>query len=245
MILDRALAFDLETTGVEVLEDRIVTASVIRVRPEGQDYTEVNWLVNPGVEIPQGAIDVHGISNERAVAEGVDPKVALQGIIDEFAAAKAHGVPLVGYNLAYDLSLLSSELLRHGFDTPGQGTVLPEIPVLDAMVIDKFVDPYRKGGRKLTQVAEFYGVPLENAHASNADALASALVLRKILEVHSDKLPADVWDLYYAQVGWRRAQQESLEAYLRRSKNDDSIVLEKSWPNTVGERRYNLGLAAS
>lgn len=61
------VGFDLETTGTDPREARIVTAAVIEVR-DGQVLGHREWLADPGVEIPADAVAVHGISNERAAA---------------------------------------------------------------------------------------------------------------------------------------------------------------------------------
>lgn len=59
------VGFDTETTGVDVTTDRIVTAALV-FREPGQEDKVMSWIINPGIEIPQGSIDVHGITNERA-----------------------------------------------------------------------------------------------------------------------------------------------------------------------------------
>ena len=60
--------FDLETTGINVSSDRIVEISVLKIYPNGNKESRT-WLVNPGIKIPQEAINVHGISNEMVVNE--------------------------------------------------------------------------------------------------------------------------------------------------------------------------------
>lgn len=65
------VGFDLETTGTEPLEARIVTAAVVGV--DGRDEEPVRqrtWLADPGIRIPAQASAIHGISSERAAAEG-------------------------------------------------------------------------------------------------------------------------------------------------------------------------------
>ena len=62
--LDRPLAcFDLETTGTDIGEDRIVQIAVIRVEPDGAEQSFVS-LVNPGRSIPAAASAVHGIQDD-------------------------------------------------------------------------------------------------------------------------------------------------------------------------------------
>lgn len=63
------IGFDLETTGTEPGESRIVTAAVVEVRG-GEVRGRRGWLADPGIPIPDEAAAIHGISTERAVAEG-------------------------------------------------------------------------------------------------------------------------------------------------------------------------------
>lgn len=68
---DRLGVFDLETTGIETETSRIVSAYVGVVDAFGAPKG-VSWLADPGVEIPAQASAVHGITTERARAEGRD-----------------------------------------------------------------------------------------------------------------------------------------------------------------------------
>ncbi len=65
------LAFDTETTGVDVENDRVVTACLIKIVP-GQLAETRNWLIDPGVEIPEAATAVHGVDTEKARNDGED-----------------------------------------------------------------------------------------------------------------------------------------------------------------------------
>lgn len=221
-------AFDLETTGVDAANDRIVTAAFIWLHPDGTHETRT-WLVDPGIEIPEGAAAVHGISTEYARDNGMTPSMALQEISEMLNTAAAANLPIVGHNVSYDFSLLTAELRRH--DMPE----LDWFPVLDTIVLDKAVDKYRKGSRNLTATTEHYGVVLENAHTADADALASALVFRAMAEKFPEKLNMPLPELHAAQVAWRREQQSSLEEFLRRKKNDPTIHIEKTWPVYLDE----------
>ena len=63
--LKKPLAFfDLETTGVNVAEDRIVEISVIKLNPDGSEEV-LTELVNPGMPIPKGSSDIHGITDDK------------------------------------------------------------------------------------------------------------------------------------------------------------------------------------
>ena len=76
-------AFDVETTGLDVEGDRIVTAALWRIDPARGTKDVTTWFADPGVEIPQAATEIHGITTERARAEG---RPAVE-VVTEIAAA--------------------------------------------------------------------------------------------------------------------------------------------------------------
>lgn len=165
------IAFDLETTGIDVETARIVTASCIGVGPRGVVFRKT-WLADPGIEIPAEAAAIHGVTTEKARAEGEPARDVVRAVADQIRIGWcAPATPLVIMNGSYDLTVLSRELARHGFDQLTIG------PVLDPLVIDRAVDKYRKGSRKLDALAAHYGVRLDKAHASDEDALAAARVV--------------------------------------------------------------------
>jgi DNA polymerase-3 subunit epsilon len=165
-LLQRNLAvFDLETTGVDVRTARIVTACVAVLDANGAVVSRRDWLADPGVEIPEGAAAVHGISTERARAEGGAAPEVVAEIINELRAVLERAMPLVIYNAPYDLTLLRFEAERYGVSP-----LVEPHPVIDPLVIDKAVDRYRKGKRTLVAAAEHYGVALDGAHDAGVDA---------------------------------------------------------------------------
>lgn len=215
------LSFDLESTGISVFNDRIVQGALVRVpgseekarRPETWQ-----WLVNPGVPIPDAAAEVHGITTERVVDEGCHPAQALHELTDRIATWMSAGWPLVGMNLSYDLSMLEAENIRHGIATLASRLPKGIAPVLDVLVLDKHADPYRKGGRKLEALCATYGVTHIGAHDAAGDALAAARLFPKIMAKHARKFPGhSLGSLHQAQVTWRRDQMGSLAAYFDRN----------------------------
>lgn len=223
------LAFDLETTGVDVETARIVTAALIEIIP-GKPVETTQLVVDPGVEIPEAAAAVHGWTNERVRAhpDTVDPKTATDQIADHLLDAFSAGVPVVIYNAPYDLTVLDREMRRH----TGSALISETLhPVVDPLVIDKHIDPYRRGSRKLTDVCAHYRVRLDQAHDSAADALAAARLAYRVGLVLSDApfSIGELSDLYTAQIGWKAEQAESFAAYLRRQGKDASDV-DGAWP---------------
>jgi DNA polymerase-3 subunit epsilon len=217
------VAFDLETSAPSPEDARIVTACVVHVG--GGLPTETReWLVNPGVEIPEGATAVHGITTERARAEGVDPTVAVREITDALTDAWSAGLPVVAFNAAYDLTVLDREIARH-HDT----TFTVAGPVIDPYVIDREVDKYRKGSRTLTAQAEHYRVSLDGAHDATADAVCAARLVWRIGCMFPTVAGLSLPDLHAAQEKWHAARQADFAAYLKRvGKPADDVCGE--WP---------------
>lgn len=211
------LGYDTETTGVDTSQDRIVTAALDRHWPTLPVETRT-WLVNPGVEIPAEAAAIHGITTEHATEHGQDPRDALSGITQRITAWLVRGLPLVAFNAAFDLTLTEADAHRNGIHRiTEQLATLPLFPVLDPGVLDKYADPYRPGSRTLVATCAEYDVPLEDAHAAEADARAAVLLTRAVMARHHDLFaPFTLAGLHHAQTKWRQVQVKSLQQHHRR-----------------------------
>ena len=221
---DTLAVFDLETTGIDVETSRIVSATVAIIDVAGEVLERVDWLLDPGIEIPAQATNVHGITTEHAAQNG---RLAADGVAEIVATIREHlgrGLPLVAYNAPYDLTLLNRESIRYGvapLDAPS--------PVVDPLVIDKAVDRYRKGKRTLEVTSAFYGVTLDDAHDSGADAIAAGRVAQAIARAHLKALPVTVGELHVLQAQWALQQAESFQAYMRRER-DPEFTAAGGWP---------------
>lgn len=174
------LGFDTETTGIDPRNDRLVTASVIIVDPERT--TKHYWLADPEIEIPAQAAAVHGITTEHAREHGRDSKEVLEEIADLLHNHLSSGYPIVAYNAAYDLTLIECELERHGLPTLRERLQGDIAPIIDPYMLDRHADKYRKGKRRLENLAEHYGVSDDDAfHNAEADVLATLRVLGAML----------------------------------------------------------------
>lgn len=222
--LTRVGVFDLETTGVDVTQDRIVTAHVGVLDRHGRELAARDWLADPGVPIPDGAAAVHGISTEHARAHGRPAHEVVAEIVHALRALFAQGLPIVAYNASYDFSLLAHEARRHG---------VPELaapsPVIDPLVIDKAFDRYRPGKRTLTVVADHYAVPLDDAHEASADAVAAGRVALALAREFA--WPHSAAELHTRQIGWARDQAASLtEYFVGIGRIDPEQPLDGTWP---------------
>ncbi|KUO03519.1 3'-5' exonuclease [Streptomyces caeruleatus] len=223
------IGFDLETTGTDPREARIVTAAVIEVR-DGQPLGRKEWLADPGVEIPADAVAVHGISNERATAEGRPADQVADAVADVLVAYWKTGVPVVAYNAAFDLSLLSAELRRYGLPSLRDrlGGRDPA-PVIDPYTIDRWADRYRRGKRNLEAVCREYGIALDAAHDACADALAAARLACAIGGRHPKIAALGPAELHLRQIEWYAEWAADFQSFLRR-KGDATAVVDGTWP---------------
>lgn len=216
--------FDLETTGIDVETSRIVSAHVGVIDSEGDPVETRSWLADPGIEIPEQATAVHGISTERARAEGRPAPEVISEIITELKLLVARGIPITVFNAPYDLTVLNREAVRYGI------TPLPTPNmVVDPLILDKAMDRWRKGKRTLAAAALVYGVILDDAHDAAADAVAAGRVAQAIARRYGDALQADAMDLHRMQVAWCAEQSASFQDYMRRTK-DPNFTKSHLWP---------------
>ena len=213
-------ALDFETTSADPDEARIVTATLIRIH--GSQTETRSWLVNPGVPISPEATAIHGVTDEQAAADGIDPATAAAQILAELDECWTGGRPVVIYNATFDLTVLDRELRRHC-----SSSLTSWGPVIDPFVIDKELDKYRKGSRTLTAVCDHYGVKLENAHSSEGDALAAARVAWRLAQVYPQQL-ADLDALNGMQAVWREQWAAGFREYLTKQGKPEPV--DGHWP---------------
>lgn len=214
-------AFDLETTGRDPSSARIVTATILFVGADGGVLEHHEWLADPGVEIPDGAAAIHGITTAYARTHGLAAVDVVRGISAVLARLFAAGVPVLAYNARYDFTVLAQEGRRHGVTTPRPA------PVIDPFIMDKQADRYRRGKRTLTALCEHYGIRFENAHTSAAD-VGATLDVGRALAARYGFLRRPAEDLHASLVVWADRQAADLEDYLRRTEPD--AVIERAWP---------------
>ncbi|MCL7763228.1 3'-5' exonuclease [Polaribacter sp. Z014] len=163
--------FDLETTGVNIATDKIVEIAILKVFPNGNKESKT-WLVNPEMEIPQGSIDVHGITNEKIASEPTFKELAPK--INEMIG----DADLAGFNSnRFDIPLLAEELMRAGID----------FDMKNRKAIDVQVIFHKKEQRTLSAGYQFYcGKELEGAHGAEADTNATYEILLAQLDKYED-----------------------------------------------------------
>ncbi|WP_054953355.1 exonuclease domain-containing protein [Flaviflexus massiliensis] len=176
------VGFDTETTGVSPRHSRLVTASIIITGEESQTF---DWLTDPGVEIPRAAQDVHGISTAQARSQGRPPAEVLIEIRDILVRHMGAGHPVVAFNASFDLTLMEFELARHGLSTMTELLGHEPAPVLDPLVLDRMLDPYRKGPRRLETLVGIYKIDAGGFHDAHNDVVATLRLLRAMINQHA------------------------------------------------------------
>lgn len=230
------MGFDTETTGVDVYDDsvRVVTCAMILQTSASEPPQIIEYMMDPEVEIPAGASEVHGITTEHARANGMNYKEGLQKVADLFKYTIDNNIPTVAHNASFDATLLRIEFINQGIDF--DQSYWDRIVIVDTIVLDRAIDKWRKGGKKLTAVAAHYGYDIgDNAHEATADVLACMHIGRVIipkfiefLERSVGSRPGGFSELMDIQKYYYKTQMDDLEKYFRKS--DPNKTINKSWP---------------
>ena len=168
--------FDLETTGIDIVHDRIVEIAMLKLMPNGNQEMKV-LRVNPEMPIPPEATKIHGIGDDDVRNE--PPFRALAKTVMAFM----EGCDLAGFNSnRFDLPMLAEELMRAGHELD-----LKQRKLIDVLTIFHRMEP-----RTLTAAYRFYcQKDLTDAHSSAADTRATFEVLEAQLDRYPE-LPNDM-----------------------------------------------------
>lgn len=224
---DTMLGFDLETTGVDPVVDLPVSYALVRSH-SGRPGETLSGLIDPGIEIPEGATAIHGITNEMVRRCGARLDDALALIVRALMAASAAGDPVVGMNVKYDLTMVNQLCYRF------YGESLSELgwrgQVIDVLVLDRHFDRYRKGRRTLSSLCEVYGIELVHAHDATADVEASIAVLRAMCARYTELVTMDLGELVTSQRLWHRQWVDHFSEYRQKRGGEPLAPGEREWP---------------
>ncbi len=163
--------FDLEGTGVDPYNDRIIQIAAIKYFPNGEKK-EYEWIVNPGIPIPPGSTEIHGFRDE-----DVKDKPMLGDLVAEVSEVFLDS-DLGGYNIKYyDIPMIQNEFARIGLNLDTES-----VNIVDAMMIYKIKEP-----RTLEAAyGKYVGGMFDNAHDAMADIKASIEVLEGQINMYED-----------------------------------------------------------
>jgi len=174
----RYVVFDLETTGLSLSHDRVVSAAAYRVVEGRIALGDVfSSLVSPGRDIPSSAVKIHGI-----MPSMVDDAPAFAEVFEKFLGYLGTDI-LVGYHVGFDLHFLNSYMQQaHGF--PLQNLVLDAQHMCRRVCFPPHLRSYAgrlKGAQGLGTVARHFGIEVQERHTALGDALATAMIFQRIL----------------------------------------------------------------
>ena len=171
--------FDLETTGLDLSTDRAVSIATLKIDLEGKTE-EKKILINPEMDIPKEASDIHGITNEM-VADAPTFKQISKSLFSYF-----ENCDIAGFNSDYyDVPLLMKEFSRCGIDFPTW-----ELNLVDVLKFERMLN-----SNKLSEVyLRYTGKELEGAHDALNDIRATFEILMCQLEKHgkNDLTPQEI-----------------------------------------------------
>ncbi len=168
------VVFDLETTGISCMQDRVVEISAIKVIG-GQVAEEFSSLVNPERPIPFRASQVNGITDEM-----VKDAPVFRDVLKDFLAFIGD-LPLVGHNIhSFDLKFLYRDCENY------YGQLIAN-DYVDTLKMSRICLPELKK-HSLTDLAAFYGISTRGAHRALNDCRMNRAVYEKMCEVLADKM---------------------------------------------------------
>lgn len=224
------VAFDLETTSPNPFTALPVAYAF--VRKDGGILKTLAELVNPGVPIPEGSTNIHGITYEDTQA-GREMTEVVEELATNLLNVSLEGIPLVGMNLSFDLTIidvLCKDLLDYTLDDIGWAG-----PVLDVFVLDKHFQRYRQGSRKLDALCHHYEVYLgENAHSPHADAKACLRVAVEMSKRYPGLRVKSAEELHRLQTFWHTEQLQNLSEYRVKKGQEGIPACDYGWPIHTG-----------
>ena len=165
--------FDIESTGLSVVSDKIVQIALIKYFPDDRPPSELNLLINPGIPISQEAMEIHGITPKHLANKPTFQQVSKQ--LNEFIGDS----DLAGYNSnRFDVPMLMEEFARVGI----------EFSIQKRRLIDVQRIFYKMEPRTLKAALKFYcQKEIENAHDALGDVRATVDVFMGQLKKYAEE----------------------------------------------------------
>ena len=201
---NKAVIFDLETSGLNFRKDKILELGYLIIE-KGKIIEENSHVINWGIEIPKIITSLTGITQEEVEFDGITPKELLKIVI---TVLKKAGI-LISHNEKFDVSFLHSFLLSMGIEGGIESfnldyldslTVVadfipkgknPRKPRSNAKEYDKKMEEYKEKlakvqSHKVMSVCDYYGIELKGAHRAMADIKAVYYILQAFCKKEKD-----------------------------------------------------------
>ncbi len=178
------LVFDLETTGVDVEDDVPVSFSLVQYA-YGRLVFESHQIINPGRPIPAESVAIHHITDDIARSFGIPLTSALTQLREALMNASELGWVVLGMNVSFDLTVVDRACSHY----LGRGLLDLHYAAatLDVLILDRHLDRFRKGKRRLIDLAAAYNVSTAEAlHNSLVDSKVTLQVLLAMLDKYPE-----------------------------------------------------------
>jgi DNA polymerase-3 subunit epsilon len=175
----RYVAVDLETTGLDLRRDRVVSIGAVRIIEGRILLSDVfNEMVNPGREIPRSSIELHGIVPAR-----VAQARSAEEVFSDFLAFLGQDV-LVAHHAGFDLYFLN-RMMQEKYGFPLQNLALDTMELCREIVFLPQRPPSRvsrlQARHTLEDAARHFGIEIWDRHTAVGDAMATAMIFQRIL----------------------------------------------------------------
>jgi len=192
---DEFVVFDIETTGLSAVKDRITEIGAVKIR-QGKFVDRFSELINPEIPIPDNIIKLTGITNAM-----VKDKKTIKEILPRFLEFVGKS-PLIAHNASFDCGFIRAKARDLG--------ITADNVVVDTLQLSRILLPDLKR-HKLNLVCEYLGISLENHHRAADDAEATAGMMLKFFEIMKEKGISDIVDINKLSVG--EGNYKTLESY--------------------------------
>ena len=165
--LDKFIALDFETTGLNIDSDRIIEVAAI-LFIDGLPSKRYNTLVNPGIPIPKLIEQITGITNDMVVDSPKEKEI----VDDLFKFIGSY--PLVAHNTPFDLSFLKAMSSRHNHDYVDR-------KYYDTLTLSRaflFFQP----AHNLSAISDYYGFSTDGAHRAEYDTENCGKIFVELIE---------------------------------------------------------------
>ena len=169
-LIEKYIAFDIETTGLSPTEDRIIEVGAA-IFENGEVTATYSSLVNAGRRISSRVTAINNITNDMIVSAPTEDEV-YEKLVQFLDNALTEQVIVCAYNAKFDMDFLSESLMRHGYNA--------QINYVDVLSLTRNVvnglDNYKQG-----TVATHFGFDNKNTHRALPDAEVCGKILWKLL----------------------------------------------------------------
>ena len=209
---NNVIVYDVESTGTDTANDNIVQIAAMRIDKNGKLVKKFERFIKPEKSVGSSEA-VHGFSDEKLAKIGENPKVVLQDFV-EFS----RDAIIVGHNVNYDVSILTSELARHNLGKPAfKG-------VYDTLDIFRRFYP-NLPNHKLGTLSETFPIDHQPTHNAWDDILATALLLVYVVEENIKPTEAKRMALINSYKGAFSGIASQMSTLRRKAQKDKSYDL--------------------